>query len=728
MATDWTRTRSLNLLTTRANPNFPALDAIHPTWRGRTQKSRPRAAGPFWFRIILELKRGTTAKDFAAGVWGKGLAPRGTRNWLRVPSVYRNPPIGLENLQFCTALITIEFFDKLRTLRFLFDVVERYQIGLPSIGTSGASVTPPINPDNSGSRGMVVVGVIDDGIAFAHERFRHDDGTTRIEYFWDQDGRWSTGPWPGLLTTGDYRYGRELTKDTLTPPVLGIDDLMANATHAGAIDEDEVYRVTRHLDFSHSDHKAAAWRISHGAHVMDLASGFDPAEAPLNRPIVCVQLPGRVTADTSGRLLDPYVFEGLMYIFGRADDLAVKYRTGALPVVVNLSYGVIAPHEQTEILVPAIDEAIRARETALQVPHRVTLPSGNAFLSRGHGRFRLGGIGARKRVRWQVQPDDATDSLLEIWLPKVDDPQNPYPYRVELKVRAPTGDESPWMSQGDQWVWQPGGAVRCYVIYQDVVPIWHRNMIRLFLRPTVSNDGSTPVAPSGAWDITIRNAGVPVQILCWIQRDDSPYGYPLRGRQSRFEDPQYLRVDPIDGREVERELMPGSYTKRFGTINRLATGSRTIVLGGFRRSDRTAAKYSAAGPVEVPVNVTRPCRVGPDASAPSDDSHAARGQLAAGSRSGGAVAMAGTSVAAPRIARWIADQMERRLPCDRGDVAQLARTPPNGVPITVPSLPPATASARRWRAGAGGIDIDQPGAPSVVPQVRPRMGIQRRER
>src|SRR3982751_1460210 len=47
----------------------------------------------------------------------------------------------------------------------------------------------------------------------------------------------------------------------------------------------------------------------------------------------------------------------------------------------------------------------------------------------------------------------------------------------------------------------------------------------------------------------------------------------------------------------------------------------------------------------------------PDALIVSEDSRVHWGVLAAGSRSGSVVAMGGTSVAAPRAARWIADDL-----------------------------------------------------------------------
>ena len=89
----------------------------------------------------------------------------------------------------------------------------------------------------------------------------------------------------------------------------------------------------------------------------------------------------------------------------------------------------------------------------------------------------------------------------------------------------------------------------------------------------------------------------------------------------------------------------------------------------------------------------------------SEDSCAHRGVLAAGSRSGSRVAMYGTSMAAPQIARWIADRMANGLPFDRDAVFQFAqagvapgyRTEANPRPGARPQ-PPAE------RSGGGRIE------------------------
>ena len=81
------------------------------------------------------------------------------------------------------------------------------------------------------------------------------------------------------------------------------------------------------------------------------------------------------------------------------------------------------------------------------------------------------------------------------------------------------------------------------------------------------------------------------------------------------------------------------------------------MIGGFRRSDYKASRYSGAGPIVYPPGSVGPWRDGPDATAVSDDSPRCYGVLAAGTRTGSVCAMNGTSVAAPQITRMIAELM-----------------------------------------------------------------------
>ena len=159
----------------------------------------------------------------------------------------------------------------------------------------------------------------------------------------------------------------------------------------------------------------------------------------------------------------------------------------------------------------------------------------------------------------------------------------------------------------------------------------------------------------------------------WIKRDDTPLGWPVLGRQAYFDDPAYERFDP-HGRPQERDN--ASYIKRHGTINGLATGTRTAVIAGCRKSDLAVVRYAAAGPIVQRAVTSLPIpRVGhdPDASAVSDEYVEISGVLAAGARSNAVGAMNGTSVAAPQIARYIASQFEKASYGGRTVVQALAQ-------------------------------------------------------
>lgn len=591
------------------------------------------------FPVLIELN-GISAEDFESGNWH---APAGWRDMIDVPAMYGRAPRGLASFPFCSATVTQAFFSQVGTNAALRQVIRRVELSLPvdNYGADrmfrlGAVVDAP----------GVVTGIIDDAIAFAHERFRLPDNRTRIQYFWNQDAT-AVGP--------SVPYGRELRKNG----IQGIDINMAAATHAGMVDEDRVYAATGHFDSSAPGHKPGAWRIGHGTHVLDLAAGHDHAVAPGNRPIIGVQLPVRATADTSGSQFGRYALDGLYYILRRADRL----RGSPPPVVINCSYGFIAgPHDGSSIVEAAIDRAIQLRPA----PLAVVLPAGNSHLSRCHARLPLA-PGASRTIRWRLQPDDYTPSYVEMWLP---DLGAAGPAQVRLRIRPPGGAWSPWVNEGESWRLDIGGQTVAEAIYHDTIaPGRNRNMILLAAAPTATLQPNREVAPSQVWQIQVENVGPRAAIDAWIQRDDTPYGYPTRGRQSYFDDPDYVRFRE-SGEEEDADN--NSYVQRRRTLNSLATGRRTIVIGGFHRKDWRASKYSASGP---PI---RPARGGlapngPDAMCVADDSNVHHGILAAGARSGSCVAMFGTSVAAPQIARWVADRMEAGLPFDRDAVFNFAR-------------------------------------------------------
>ena len=110
---------------------------------------------------------------------------------------------------------------------------------------------------------------------------------------------------------------------------------------------------------------------------------------------------------------------------------------------------------------------------------------------------------------------------------------------------------------------------------------------------------------------------------------------------------------------------------RASTINAIATGASPIVMGGFERKEMKAAKYSSAGPVSPALGVLPAISDGVTAMTVSEDSLVHTGVLGAGSRSGSVLAMDGTSVAAPQIARWVAGQLAAGNPGNRAAVQAL---------------------------------------------------------
>ena len=257
----------------------------------------------------------------------------------------------------------------------------------------------------------------------------------------------------------------------------------------------------------------------------------------------------------------------------------------------------------------------------------------------------------------------------------------------------PGGTEKPVALEQDpdlvlQWK-KSNGDVLCEVSYDNVPSPTERGRFLVALQPTTYIDQPTAniesgnsLAPSGAWLINIEKSEKQVGDLnddenpllhAWVQRDETLYGHPRRGRQSFFSDDCYERFDH-GGREIdddEHREQPLCHIKREGLINALATGKKTVVVGGYFEKEMVSANYSAGGPVTPSPGSPNAHRDGPDAVAVSDQSRVHRGVLAAGSRSGTVVAMSGTSVAAPQVTRLIADRLAKRKSGNRDAVKEL---------------------------------------------------------
>ncbi len=675
-----------------------------------------------WFPILIELT-GITVQDFAEGKAKNGENFLPEENWstiVRVPGLYRSGNFVADPV-YLTIMVRERFLRILDKNKDLRASVPRLTLGAPlslspldptlfapETADDYAFPPPPDIRGNDPSENIAIIGVIDDGLAFAHERFRDDVTSTRVHYAWLQDREFNTF---GLVP-----FGKELTKND-------IDTALGNQA-----DDLAVYKELDALNFGRLtrpiNHKSIAHRISHGSHVMDLAAGYNrhrpgeihpdlPTEYEL--PIICVQLPTEVTANTSGGSLVPYVNLAIDYIIYRADFIADKMNVGAIPVVINFSYGHHSgPHDGTELLEAAIDQTIRARRAAYpDVDCNIVISAGNSHLTRTHAQLSFQRVGETRILDYRVLPDDRTPSFLEIWLPR-----GPASNRIEVRVTSPAGETS--LAFGET----PGSVERlplgvaadseyCLINYQHEppksAPASDRGRFLIALRPTRRTEQlSEPVAPAGLWRIHLVNLGLATDdiVHAWIGRDDTPLGFPIRGRQSYFDHADYEVYDD-NGRYVET-VDPSCPVKRAGTISGIATAEETVVIGGYYRkpiyrvedgleTDRLA-EYSAGGPTN-----DAPNRSDPDTIAVSEDSRVHRGVLAAGTQSGSTVSLNATSVAAPQVTRLIATEMAQGNSVDRSVVQSWADAadPP----------PPVGRPYPRW--GYGRIET-----PPVRPQKR----------
>ena len=512
-----------------------------------------------------------------------------------------------------------------------------------------------------------VMAVIDDGCAFAHERFRRLNAqghwTTRIRYLWDQGRtREQVPPRSGWQPVLQFGYGHDLRGDD-------IDALLAARTGADAVvDEDAVY-----LD---ADENRSRARELHGTHVMDLAAGCAPgaADADAAPQIIFVQLPRKAVRDTSGGWLNTHVLDALWYIHSRVADDA--------QLVVNLSFGAMAgPHDGSAILERSMDDFCTVR------PHdfALVLPAGNAHDSDCHARLVLPASG-RGSFTFRVRPDDPTDSFVELYVDRR--------ARIEARLLPPVLAPSPAAPGDAAWVHIDAlGLPQCALVNVEAHGSETESRVVAMLAPCDPQDREIGKAPAGDWRIELANHGEQqVIVQAWIERDGRSDGWPYPGgSQARF-------LDDAPGSEP---AMARARLVADGTLNSIAHGLEPVVVGACIGSDPLRmASYSGSGPARAPS-----ARQGPDVVAIAEQRPTYDGVPAAGSRSGIRFRQNGTSVAAPQVARWILeDLLKPGSPLTRAQIRERVRA--QGAKMQLAGEAPT-------RQGSGCIDPDRRAAPGL---------------
>lgn len=576
---------------------------------------------------LIELKPGQTVHDLIAHAGG-GLQPSD------IPAAYRGAG---PQPRFITAWPRAEFFKRLKTS--LAPVVARAEISLPVV-PQRPRYKPPAAPTcgpavQRGIHRKTVIGVIDDGCAFAHYHLQDSAGNTRVRALWDQEDQGAfvaQGQIPA-----DFGRGHEVTG-------IQLQTLINSFTQYQAVDESACYAAASYDRLQ----KAA----THGTHVTDVLAGAEPVGSRVGTAtmpptwadandvaasddagIVFVQLPRACLQDPSGAWLDLHVLDAMRYILSCADGQTEQ-------IIINLSFGPQrGPNDGTGMLEEAFEEL------ATEFAHlTLTVAAGNGFSERGHAIFTLNAQ-ASQTLHWHIMPGDETPTFVQLWLPQG-------ATDTQIKLTPPGATPSPWIAPGDAQMWPDAAKPACGIIY---APHTSRGnigtMVLIALAPTSSFRPQTTLVPHGLWQIEMRNTGTtalakPVQV--WIDRDDFNLGTLVRGRQSHFVDPSY---DPLRYLKAATDDTPGSpaLVRRRGTLTGIATGTGALVAAGYRHSDKKHVRYSSAGPTRGPA-------AGPDCAAVTDQSRSLPGLLAAGTRGASVVRLIGTSTAAPQLARWITDR------------------------------------------------------------------------
>lgn len=390
-------------------------------------------------------------------------------------------------------------------------------------------------------------------------------------------------------------------------------------------------------------------RSSHGVHVLSWLAGQPPvAGAGLDHdeasrcPLVLVNVPSAAVDDPTGRWLGRYVLEGLDFMVAQA--LALNARK----LVVNISWGPqTGPHDGSSLLEQALGQCIdRAQAQGLEM--HVVLAAGNSRESRAHAQFDA--AQGCEQLTWVVPPAGLAPFFLELWWPAGTDVS-----QVGVTVQAPDGTRMAHRGAGvasqpqassqahpqSHWVVLPHPTLHPTLHPMQQHGSLSRPMALLALNPT---GAATGAAAHGRWLISVPGlAGVRGQVQVRVARQAANMGGRYRGADSFLDDPTYGQQR---WRRRPGTPAPGLLVCREGTLSGLCTAThpQVHVAAGAIWSTGEPAAYSSQGSSGVQR---------PDWALPTDDTPLLQGVLGAGARSGSAVRLVGTSMAAPQLARLL---------------------------------------------------------------------------
>lgn len=516
----------------------------------------------------------------------------------------------------------------------------------------------------------VIVGIVDEGIALGHDRFRKSDGKTRFLHNWQQGGVWRDPRDPFALPYGRDMFQREINEELISASWP--------TNYAGALDEDAFNRSLGITDYVHPTASRDVDRsAAHGTHVLDLAAGSSGAPDdidPDRTRILSVTLPPRPVVGLAGTFLAFFAIQGMLRLIDLADLISLKVKgcRGKFPIVINMSYGQQAGPKDGQALFERFVKLLNEyRKSQKYLPVRLVMPAGNDNLQRCRARWNIKPQDTLS-VPWRILPEDQSSNFVEIWTEAVDKTWKHSP--VSLKITMPNGTELLFLKVGkpgfiDEIIDAEGNIHGR--IYTRKVPLPGKQKHFRFnhvicVAPTLLHDAvKWKSAPAGVWLLRVKNNSKTKKMETYIhvQVDQAARPDEDTSGRSYFDNPLY-RTHENDGRlrDTYRYPLTGRRSdnrepakkvgavQRKGTHNSIATYDEILVIGGYRESDGRPAPYSSStqGNRSVP-----PGRKLLTCAMPSETAPHHWGQLGAGTRSGSTVALSGTSFATAHMTRLI---------------------------------------------------------------------------
>lgn len=465
----------------------------------------------------------------------------------------------------------------------------------------------------------VLLAIIDHGCPFAHRAFRRAGPAvgTRVLAIWDQD---LSPDYPSSFgPPAGHGYGRQIDRTAL-------DGFMQASCGAAGIDEDHCYRLAHCTTLD--------GMLTHGSHSLGmLAGGVGPHgqlhdDLASKADIVFVQLPRDILQAPSGGAIHRCLLDALRYI----DDGAAC--NGFDRVVVSVGYGsYLGPHDGSSVFERALDALLAQARQPLQC----VLAAGNGFDARVHGQASLAGHQSAV-IDWQMPTGNETPTHAEIWI------RAAAADRAALTLTV-CGEALALSAPGCQ-VWPDALAPAIVVVRQPARD--DQCVVTVRAAPTSRDDGHRATAPAADYRLTLGSADAEAaEFDVYLAWGGENLGFPVRSVQTRLFAAASEPAVVIDGT---------------GTLTGSGCGAspQLFVAGGFVPAQRAAsfprkASYSAAGPTR------QGGRAGPSLLAPSEEDAREFGLPGLGTRSGAPGRLGGTSVAAPQLARHLANEGTPRV-------------------------------------------------------------------